>query len=151
MLENASPPEIWYTIPSAVGLAMAVALLFLSVKDEVNRRRAGVNGIVRLDVQKSIATAAALTVALGCLTQIGVNQMATPPNPNLLHDPITASTALMNAMLFVVVDAALITLTGYRLFQRGAVGREIRDAARRDRRASDQPEPAPSQPAPPVP
>lgn len=151
MLENASPPEIWYTIPSAIGLVMWAVLLFLSVRDEVHRRRAGVDGAVRLDVQKSIATAAALVVAQACLTQIGVNQMATPPNPNLLHDPITASTALMNATLFVVVDAALIALAGYRLLQRVAVGREIRAAERRDRRATDQPPPAPSQPAPPVP
>lgn len=148
MFQNANPLEVGWTVPSLVGLTLAVVLLYLSVKDEAARRRAGVDGVVRLDVQKSIATAVALVVALGCLSLVGVNAMATPPNPLVTRDPTTAATAVANALLLIVANVSLIALAGYRLLQRGAVQREIRDASRRDRRKGDRP---PLEPAPPVP
>lgn len=155
MLANASPLELAYTAPSAIGCLIAMLLLYFVVGDELNRRAAGINGVVRLDLQKSISTALALVWTLGALTMIGVNAMMTPPNPNIHVDPTTASASFMNALLFISIDAVLIALAIYRLLQRDAVRREVarevrqqliveeakRLLDRRDRREGDTPAP----------
>jgi hypothetical protein len=136
---TASPLELAWTIPSVVGALIAARLLFLSARDEIRRKRSGVNGILRLDIQKSIVTAVVLTVTLICLAVIGVNALVTPPNPLMLRDPTTAATAVANAVLLILVNVSLTTLACYRLLQRGAVLRELEESRRRDRRATDPP------------
>lgn len=146
-MDNASPLELAWTLPAAVGALASAVLLWYSVCDERARRRVGVNGVVRLDIQKSIVTAVALTVSEVCLAVIGANALVTPPNPLMMRDPTTAATAVVNAMLLILVNIALTSLAAYRIFQRGAVMREMSQSQRRDRRATDR-KPAPTQGAP---
>jgi hypothetical protein len=135
--DTASPLELVWTIPAAVATLVAGWLLILSIGDEVHRRRIGINGIVRLDIQKSIVTAAVLTFVLCSLAVIGSVALVTPPNPNLVRDPTTAATAVATAVLLVGANLALTSLAAYLLLQRGAILRELQGAARRDRRETD--------------
>jgi hypothetical protein len=134
---TASPLELAWTLPAALGALASVILLWYSVCDERARRRVGVDGVYKLDIQKSIGVAVVLTVSELCLAVIGVNALVTPPNPLMLRDPTTAATAVVNAILLIMVNASLTALAGYLLLQRGAVVREVLESRRRDRRATD--------------
>lgn len=125
---------------SAVGLCSAAVLLGLVLRDEMRRRRAGVNGVVRLDVQKSIAVSLTLCLALAGFALAGLVSMQTPARPDLAVDPAAALSAYLVPLVFIGVNLVLVALSIYCHVQREAINREITAASRRDRRAGDRAE-----------
>lgn len=116
MFPNASPLEIARVIAASFGLFLAIVLLVLSVQDEQYRRRRGLNGLVRLDIQQAMVTAAALVVVFIGAVATGLIAATLPPNPT--SSPVAVA-------LHVVVHLVLIGLTFYRLRQRVSVWRAI--------------------------
>lgn len=138
MFPNASPLETGWTASAVLGVVPAVWLLFSSLSTERRRRRAGVDGPVKIDVHRSIATAMGLFVITGCFCLAGLIAMQYPEYPRAEVQAAALSPALI-LVLFIVANAAATLTSGYCLYQNAALEDEIREAGRRNRRATDRP------------
>lgn len=139
MFTNASPLEAAWTVSALFGVAPAIWLLAASILTEGRRRRAGVDGAVKIDMQKSIAVALGLLVVSGCFALAGLVAMQVPAPAPAQLDPGAVIGPVLIPLLFVVANMATTLTAGYCLLQNSALDREIQYAARRDRRATDRP------------
>jgi hypothetical protein len=137
MFANASPGETAWTVSALFGVIPSVWLLVVTLLTEGRRRRARVDGAVRIDLQKSIAVALGLFMITGSFCLAGVVAMQTPDPPPAAIQPAAAVAAVVIPLFFVVANVAATATAGFCLLQNGALDRESMDAARRDRRATD--------------
>lgn len=136
MLPNASWLEIGWSASSLAGLALALVLLALNTRDESRRRRAGVNGHVRLEVQGDIVLALGLSVVEGLFFIAGVVQMGLPTRPDAAWPP-TAVGILVVLSSFIAANLVVGALVVDRLTRRRArikelAGRAVPGGRRRD-------------------
>lgn len=143
MFQNTSPLELGWTLTATVGSLAWYLFLALVLRDEVRRRRTGVNGMVKLDITKGIVAGAILGTKSAGYAVAGLLAMQIPPNPS----PDGAVSLL--PLIFIVNNVALTLLAVYFLVNREQTNREMDRGVTLMRRASDRP--APTRPAPPVP
>lgn len=132
MFENASPLELGWTLSAALGALIWYLFLFLVLRDEMRRRRTGVNGMVKLDITKGIVTGIVLGTKAAAYAIAGLLAMGAPAN-EAAGDSIS-----ILAIIFILNNVFLTLLAVYYLVNREQVNREMSAGEAKHRRATDQ-------------
>jgi hypothetical protein len=125
VFHNASWLELGWSATSLLGLILALALLAFNLRDEGRRRRSGVNGHVRLEVQGDIVLALGLFTVECVFLLAGVVQMGLPARPEAAWDPPTARAVLAILSAFILANLVVGSLIADRLMRRRARNKEV--------------------------